>query len=164
MPVDQQAPKRIVITTPGDREVQLERIFDAPRDAVWRAFVDPELIVQWWGPRGTTTEIDHIDVRPGGDWRMIIRGEDGHGQVFRGTFREIRPPSLLERTFEWEGMPGHVAVETVTFEDLGDGRTRLVARSIFHTTAERDQMLTSGGMERGANDSYDRLEELVATV
>ncbi len=151
------------LTTPTDREIQVERIFDAPRDRVFAAFTDPELIPQWWGPRGTTTTVDRMDVREGGTWRFVIRSEDGEENGFHGTYRRIDPPNYVEQTFEWEGMPGHVSVESATFEDLGDGRTKVITRTIFHTPEERDGMLQSG-MEKGMSETYARLDEVLARV
>ncbi len=148
------------LTTPSDREVVTERVFDAPRDRVYAAFTDPELIPQWWGLRSTTTVVDKLDARPGGAWRFVERNSDGSENGFRGTFREVTPPESLVYTFEWEGMPGHVVVDTVRFEDL-DGRTKVTNTSLFHTTEERDGMLESG-MEKGLNESYEQLDELLA--
>lgn len=148
------------VTTPSEREIVSERVFDAPRDRVFAAYTDPELIPQWWGPRGTTTIVDQMDVRPGGAWRFVGRDPDGSETAFRGTYREVTPPERIVQTFEWEGMPGHVVVETATFEDLG-GRTRVTAQSLFHTSEERDGMLDSG-MERGLTETHDRLAELLA--
>jgi uncharacterized protein YndB with AHSA1/START domain len=148
------------VTTPSEREIVSERVFDAPRDRVFAAYTDPELIPQWWGPRGTTTIVDQMDVRPGGAWRFVGRDPDGGETAFRGTYREVTPPERIVQTFEWEGMPGHVVVETATFEDL-DGRTRVTAHSLFHTSEERDGMLDSG-MERGLTETHDRLAELLA--
>jgi len=148
------------VTTPTDREIHIERVFDAPRDRVFAAYTDPALIPEWWGPRGTTTEVDEMDVRPGGSWRFVARDSDGSETAFRGTYREVVAPERIVQTFEWEGLPGHVSVETATFEDLGD-RTRMVATSLFHTTEERDGMLHSG-MEGGMNETFDRLDELLA--
>ncbi|MEA2234541.1 MAG: hypothetical protein QOD83_4357 [Solirubrobacteraceae bacterium] len=150
------------ITTPTDREIRIERVFDAPRDRVFAAFTDPELIPQWWGPRDTTTVVDQMDVRTGGSWRFVMQDSDGSQNGFRGTYREVTPPERIVQTFEWEGMPGHVSVETATFEDLGD-RTKLTTTSIFHTPEERDGMLSSG-MERGLNETYARFDELLATL
>jgi uncharacterized protein YndB with AHSA1/START domain len=99
-------------------------------------------------------------VRVGGDWRFVSDGPDG-SHAFRGTYRAIEPPEKIEQTFEWEGMPGHIIVETATFEDLGDGRTMVRTHSLFHTTEERDGMLASG-MEVGMNETYERLDELLA--
>jgi uncharacterized protein YndB with AHSA1/START domain len=151
--------KAATITTPSDREIHCEREFDAPRDRVYAAYTDPALIPEWWGPRGMTTTVDVMDVRPGGSWRFVMSRDDGTETGFRGTYREVTPPERIVQTFEWEGMPGHISVETATFEDLGD-RTRVVTTSIFHTTEERDGMLASG-MEGGLNETYERLDELL---
>lgn len=147
------------ITTPGDREIRVERVFDAPRERVWRAFTDPKLVAQWWG-RGNRLVVERLEPERGGHWRFVEHGPDGvHG--FEGRFREVTPPERIVWTFEWDGMPGHVAVDTVVFEDLGDGRTRVVTTSLFHTGDERDGMLSSG-MEQGLEQSYAALDRLLA--
>jgi uncharacterized protein YndB with AHSA1/START domain len=148
------------VTTPSDREIVSERVFDAPRERVFAAYTDPQLIPRWWGPRGTTTIVDQMDVRPGGAWRFVSRDSNGSETGFRGTYRDVTPPERIVQTFEWEGMPGHVLVETATFEDLG-GRTKVTATSLFHTPEERDGMLASG-MESGLTESHHRLAELLA--
>ena len=148
------------VAAQGDREIVTERVFEAPRERVFQAFIDPELVSQWWGRRVDTTTVDKMDVRVGGDWRFVTDAPDG-SNAFRGTFRAIDPPEKLEQTFEWEGMPGYIVVETATFEELGDGKTKVSTRSLFHTTEERDGMLASG-MEIGLNESYERLDELLA--
>jgi uncharacterized protein YndB with AHSA1/START domain len=162
MTSDQQQAPTATLTTPTDREIHVERVFDAPRDQVFAAFTDPKLIPEWWGPRDTTTVVDQMDVRPGGSWRFVVRNSDGSEDGFRGTFREITPPERVVQTFEWEGMPGYVSIDTATFEDLGD-RTKVTSTSLFHTTEERDGMLESG-MERGMNESFSRLDELLARL
>ena len=96
---------------------------------------------------------------PGRQWRFVARDADGNETAFRGTYREVAEPERIVQTFEWEGMPGHVSVETATFEDLGE-RTRVTTTSLFHTTEERDGMLGSG-MEGGMNETYERLDELL---
>jgi uncharacterized protein YndB with AHSA1/START domain len=154
--------KSIVVTTPSDREIVITRVFDAPREAVFKAMTDPTLIPQWWGLRDTTTIIDKFELRPGGAWRFIERGPNGNEDAFRGVYREITPPERLVYTFEWEGMPGHVLVETITLEEV-DGKTKVTDTSLFHTKEERDGMLQSG-MEEGASQSWDRLAELLAKV
>jgi len=149
------------ITTPTDREIRIERVFNASRDRVWRAFTDPKLVKQWWG-RGHKLVIERMEVEPGGHWRYVEHGPDGvHG--FEGRYREVTPPERLVHTFEWDGMPGYVAVETVTFEDLGDGSTRAINLTLFHTTEERDGMLHSG-MEQGLNESYAALDRLLSSL
>ena len=101
-------------------------------------------------------------MRPGGHWRFVERSDDGtHG--FEGRFREVTPPERIVQTFEWDAMPGHVAVETMTLEDPGDNRTRVVTTSLFHTTQERDGMLRSG-MEGGLNESYVALDKVLASM
>jgi len=160
MSSDQQHAPTATVTTPTDREIHIERIFDAPRDRVFAAMTDPELIPQWWGPHATTARVDRMDVEPGGDWRFVIRNSDGSETGFRGTYREVVAPERIVQTFEWEGMPGYVSVETATFEDLGD-RTKLTSIALFHTTEERDGMLDSD-MERGMNETYSRLDEVLA--
>jgi uncharacterized protein YndB with AHSA1/START domain len=149
------------ITTPTDREIRIERIFDAPIDRVWQAFTDPALVAQWWG-RGNELVIERMEVRRGGHWRFVEHSADGV-DGFEGRYREVSPHHRLVQTFEWDGMPGYVAVDTAVFEDLGDGRTKLVTTSLFHTTDERDQMLESG-METGLNASYAALDKLLTML
>lgn len=153
--------RKATVTTPAEREIHIERVFDAPRDRVFAAHTDPESIPQWWGPRGTTTIVEEMDATTGGAWRFAMEDPENGRIVFRGVYREVTPPERIVQTFEWDGMPGYVSVETATFEDLGDGRTRIVSTSVFHTTEERDGMLDSG-MEGGLNESYQRLDELLA--
>lgn len=148
------------VTTPSEREIRIERVFDAPRALVFATMTDPELIPQWWGQHGTTTVVEVMEPRAGGLWRFVGEDCDGGKQAFRGVFREVTPPERLVQTFEWEGMPGHVAVETATFEDLGE-QTRMVNVTIFHTAEERDGMLASG-MEKGMNETLERLDALLA--
>ena len=150
------------LTTPSDREIRVEREFDAPRDRVFAVYTDPELIPEWWGPHGTTTIVDKMDARTGGDWRFVTRDRDGTETAFRGTYREVTPPERVVQTFEWEGLPGHVSVEHAEFIDLGE-RTKVVTTTLFHTPEERDGMLQSG-MERGMNETYARLDELLARL
>ena len=110
------------ITTPTDREIRIERVFNAPRDRVWRAITDPKLVAQWWG-RGNKLVIERMEVERGGHWRFVEHSPEGvHG--FEGRYREVTPPERVVQTFEWDGMPGYVVVETITLEDLGDGRTQ----------------------------------------
>jgi uncharacterized protein YndB with AHSA1/START domain len=148
------------VTTPGEREIHSEREFEAPRERVFELWTDAEKIPLWWGRLVDTTTVDEMDVRPGGRWRFVCVSPDGE-HAFRGVYREVSPPERIVGTFEWEGMPGHVSVETTTFEDLGDGRTLMRSVSVFHTTEERDGMLASG-MEKGQEETFTRLEELLA--
>lgn len=149
------------VTTPSDREIEITRIFDAPRELVWRAFTERELIAQWWG-RGNKLDIERFEPEQGGHWRFVEHHEGG-SDGFEGRFREVTPPERIVQTFEWDGMPGYVAVNTATFVDLGDGRTKVVSTSLFHTTEERDGMLSSG-MEGGLSESYAALDRLLVTL
>jgi uncharacterized protein YndB with AHSA1/START domain len=152
---------KAITTTPSDREIRMERIFNAARERVWKAMTTPELIAQWWG-RGNKLVIEKFEPVRGGHWRFVEHSDHGvHG--FEGRFREVTPIERVVQTFEWDGMPGHVIVQTVTLEDLGDGRTRMVDVSLFHTTEERDGMMHSG-MEGGANESYAALDSVLETL
>jgi uncharacterized protein YndB with AHSA1/START domain len=159
-PTTRTSPKAKV-TTPSDREIRIERIFAAPRNRVWRAMTDPALVAQWWG-RGNKLVIERMEVERGGHWRFVEHSPQGvHG--FEGRYREVTPPERIVMTFEWDGMPGHVAVDDVTLEDLGDGRTKVITTSLFFTTEERDGMLHSG-MEGGVNESYEALDRVLASM
>lgn len=144
----------------GRPEVLMTREFDAPRALVFRAYTDPDLIPRWWGPRYLTTTVDRMEVRPGGSWRFVQRAPDGTVHAFHGVYHLVEPPERIVQTFEYEGEPGHVLLETVTFVDVG-GRTRLTTQSIYQSLEDRDGMVASG-MESGVVKSMDRLEELLA--
>jgi uncharacterized protein YndB with AHSA1/START domain len=140
--------------------VRLVREFDAPAEKVFRAHVDPELVAQWMGPRDLTTQVDHYDCRTGGSYRYLQRrGDEEYG--FYGSFHEVRPNELIVQTFCFEGMPDGVALERMVFEDLGDGRSRLVATSLVDSFEGRDAFVASG-METGIQEGYQRLDELLA--
>lgn len=146
------------ITTPTEREIRIERVFDAPRERVWQAMTQPELVAQWWG-RGNRLVVERMELERGGRWRFVEHGPDGvHG--FGGRYREVTPPERIVQTFEWDGAPGHVVVETVALEDLGDGRTRVVTVALFDTTEGRDAMLRAMG--KGLDQSYAALDRLLA--
>jgi uncharacterized protein YndB with AHSA1/START domain len=147
------------ITTPSDREIRRERVFDAPRERVWEACTKPELIAQWWG-RGNKLVIEKCEVERGGHWRYVEHTP--HGVFgFEGRYREVKEPERLVRSFEWDGMPAHVAIETIEFIDLGDGTTKIISTLLLHTTPERDGMMNAG-MEAGMNAAYAKLDELLA--
>lgn len=152
---------RATVVRTSDREVRIERTFNAPRERVWRALTDPALVAQWWG-RGNKLVIERLEPVRGGHWRFVEHAPSGvHG--FEGRYRDVKAPERIERTFEWDGAPGHVAVETVTLEDLGDGRTKLVSRSLFMEAADLDGMMSSG-MEGGLNESYAALDRVLASM
>ena len=149
------------VTTPAEREIHIERVFDAPREKVWRAMTEPKLLAQWWG-RGNKMDVPVYEFVKGGHWRFVEHSDHGdHG--FEGRFREITPIERLSMTFEWDGMPGYPVINTMDLEDLGDGRTRIIATSLFFTGAERDGMIKSG-MEGGMNQSYAALDKLLKTL
>lgn len=151
------------VTLISDREAELTRVFNAPPDLLWKTMMDPALIPQWWGPRRYTTAVDKMDVRVGGKWRFVNRDKtDGSEHWFNGEYREIVPNERVVQTFEYEPFAGHVSVETMTLEDLGDGRTLVRVRSVFASKEDADAMLQGGGMEAGARETYERLEEILA--
>ncbi len=151
-----------ITAEPGKQEIFITREFGAPRELVFKAFTDPRLIPQWWGPRYLSTQIDTMDVRPGGQWRFINRDAQGKEYAFHGVYHEILAPERISDTFEFEGLPetGHVSLETLTLEELPGGRTRLTTQSVFRSVADRDGTLL-GGMEEGVKETYDRLAELL---
>jgi len=152
----------LTVTTPSDLEIVLTREFDASRALVFEALSKPEHVRNWWGQASSTLAHCEMDFRPGGRWRFVERDKDGQEWGFRGEVREIDPPERIVQTFEWEGLPGHISVETMQLEDL-DGRTRITVTSVFDSVEDRDGMLQSG-MEQGAGESYDRLEAYLKTL
>lgn len=148
-----------VTADPGTPFVDTSREFDAPRDLLFRAFTDPELLVQWLGPRRLTMKIERYDVRDGGAWRYIHRDADGTEFGFHGVFHGTPSPDGMVQTFEFEPVPGHVALDELRFEERG-GRTIVRTHSVYQSVADRDAMVESG-MEGGMDEGYERLEELV---
>jgi uncharacterized protein YndB with AHSA1/START domain len=147
----------------ADPKVPLVRIireFDASPEKLFRAHTDPELVIQWVGPRRHAMHIDHYDCRTGGSYRYV-HASDGNEFGFHGSFHEVRPSELIVQTFTFEGMPDGVALERMVFEDLGDGRSRLVATSLVDSFEARDAFIASG-MEEGVRESYERLDEVFA--
>lgn len=151
--------KNRMTVEPGSQDVVLTWTFDAPRALVFQAYTDPQVIPNWWGPRELTTMVERLDAKAGGLWRFVQRDPAGKVYAFHGVFHEVSPPQRIVRTFEYEGNPGRVSLETVTFEEVG-GRTNLTTKSIFQSIADRDQMVDAG-MERGVVDSMERLAELI---
>jgi len=151
-----------VITEPGKQEIRYTRTFEAPRDQVFRIYIDPSLVPQWWGPRYLTTVVDKMEVKPGGLWRYIQHDPQGNEHSFHGVYHSINPSEEIVSTFEYEGAPGHVTLETVRFEEV-DGKTTLIGQSVFQSVADRDEMAEAGA-ESGMIDMMDRLEELLARV
>ncbi len=154
--------KNYTLTLPSDTEIVMEREFDAPPALVFRAYTDPELIKQWMGFRTLETVVDKWDPTPGGEYRWFQVTPDGTEQAFRGHFKVIEPPTKLVNTFEWEGMPGHIVETTLIFTDLG-GRTRLTATDVYASKEDRDGIIAYG-MEEGAAETWNRLNELVVRL
>jgi len=154
--------KTQIIAEPGLPQIVITREFDAPRELLFRAHIDPALLVQWLGPRRMTMTVDHLDARDGGTWRYTHRDTDGTEYGFHGVYHGTPSPDGIVQTFEFEGMPGHVALETLTFEEQG-GRTLLHMKSIFQSVEDRDAMVQSG-MESGVNEGMERLDELIARL
>lgn len=146
----------------SDTELTMHRTFNAPRELVFRAFSEPELVAKWWGQRSSETIVETYDFRPGGAWRMIQRSPDGQEYAFRGSFLEIERPSRIVQTFEFEPMPGHISTDALTLTEV-EGGTKLTIDSTFQSKEDLEGMLQSG-MEAGANESYDQLAELLATL
>ncbi len=148
-----------VTAEPGTPYIDFTREFDAPRDLLFRAHTDPELLVQWLGPRRLTMVIDRYDVEDGGKWRYIHRDQDGTEYGFHGVFHGTPSPDGMVQTFEFEGAPGHVSLDWLTFEER-DGRSVLHGHSVFQSVQARDAMVQSG-MESGLSEAYERLDELI---
>lgn len=152
-----------IIAEEGKQELFIIREFDAPRELVFKAFTDPELVVEWMGPRNMKMTIESFDARDGGSWRYISSDEAGNEYAFRGVFHEINPPERAIQTFEFELIKGHVVLDSAQFEPIAGGhRTKLTIHSVFQSVDDRDGMVQSG-MEGGLNEGYERLDELLAT-
>ena len=154
--------KTTITADPGVPTIVITREFEAPRDLLFRAHSDPDLLVRWLGPRDMTMAIDHFDPRHGGTWRYTHRDAAGNEYGFHGVFHGTPSVDGILQTWEYEGMPGHASLEKATFEER-DGRTTLRQVAVYQSVADRDGMIASG-MERGVNDSMDRLDELVAEM
>jgi uncharacterized protein YndB with AHSA1/START domain len=140
--------------------VRITREFDASPEKVFRAHTDPELFARWNGPSRYQTRIDRFDCRTGGSYHYTMVN-DGNEFAFYGSFHEVRPARLIVQTFTFAGVPDSVALEKLVLEDLGDGRTRLVATSLCDSFEDRDAFVASG-MEEGVHEGYRRLDELLA--
>jgi uncharacterized protein YndB with AHSA1/START domain len=152
-------------TNPSDpassREIVLSREFDAPRDVVWKAWTDPLQVARWWGPKGFTTTIEAMEVRPGGQWKQVMHGPDGTNYPSLSTFREVVEPEriVFSHGGQREGGPGVEFLSTWTFEQVRAGRTRVTIRMVFPTAAERDRVEREFGAVEGGNQTLGRLAE-----
>lgn len=154
-----------IIAEPGKQEIFITREFDAPRELVFKAYTDPELYVQWLGPRGLSTKLETFEPTSGGRWRYVQKDLQGNEFGFHGVNHEVLAPERIIGTFEFEGLPesGHVILETARFEELPGGRTKVTAQSVFQSVADRDGMIQAG-MEHGTVDSHERLDELLEKI
>ena len=151
-----------VTAEPGVPQILTEREFEAPRDLLYRAFTEPDLLVQWLGPRKYTMTIEKFDLRDGGTWRYVHSDDAGNAYGFHGVFHGEPSPDGLVQTFEFEGAPGHVSMDTVTFEDR-DGGTTVRSNTVFQSVEARDAMYESG-MADGMSEGYERLDELLGKM
>lgn len=152
----------VQITAPdGLPFVDVVREFEAPAALVWRAWTEPELVLRWLGPRGYDMVIEQWSLVTGGRYRYVHRDVEGAEYAFNGVVHLADPGRVLIQTFEWEGAPQIVSIDTLRFEDLGDGRCRTVGHSVFPSVAARDGMIASG-MERGLTEGYQQLDEVLA--
>ncbi len=156
--MDNKAQFNLKVDT-ANRAVVITRVFDAPRKLVFKVLTDPKLLPRWWGPRNLTTKVETMDVRPGGAWRYIQHDPEGHEFAFHGVYREIVPSERLVYTFEYEPMPGHEIIETVTLEDLA-GKTKVTSRDVYQSIEDLEGMVKSG-MEFGARESFERFTKLL---
>lgn len=151
-----------VTAEPGVPQIVTTREFDAPRELLYRAFTEPDLLAQWLGPRRYTMTIERFDPRDGGTWRFVHADDNGNAYGFHGVFHGDPSPDGIVQTFEFEGAPGHVQMDTVTFEEH-DGGTTVRTNSVFQSVEARDAMYESG-MAEGMSEGYEQLEELLAKL
>lgn len=144
---------------PGQLEAVMTSTLPAPREKVFAAYMAPHLIPAWWGPEQYKTVVEKMEVRAGGVWRFIQYDADGNEFAFHGVYHEIVPPERVVSTFEYEGMPGHVILSTVRFEEQ-DGQTVLIDQSVFQSVEDRDGMLREG-MQEGGDEGLRRLVRLL---
>jgi uncharacterized protein YndB with AHSA1/START domain len=154
-----------IIAEKGKQELFIIREFEAPRDMVFKVFSDPELLVQWLGPKNLTMKIDKLDNRSGGEWRFIHTDAKGQEYGFRGVTHEVAAPERMIRTFEFEGLPerGHVSLEFLTLETLAGERTKATIQAVFKSVADRDGLVQSG-MEKGVVEGHERIDELLTKL
>ena len=154
--------KTTITAEPGKQELFITREFDAPRELVFNAHTDPKLFVQWLGPRGYEMKLETFEPVSGGRYRYIHKDKDGNEYGFNGTFHEMSQERMIQ-TFEFEGLPerGHVSLDSMTLEELPGHRTKVTIHSVFQSVSDRDGMIQSG-MERGVNEGYERLDEILA--
>jgi len=154
--------KTVVKAEPGKQEIFVTREFDAPRELVYKAHVDPLLYVQWLGPHGYEMILETFEPVSGGKYRYVHKDKDGNEYGFHGTFHEMSIDNMVQ-TFEFEGYPGHVSLDTMTLEELPGGRTKATIHSVFQSVTDRDGMIQNG-MEKGMREGYERLDDILKAM
>ena len=154
--------KTVISAPPGVPFVDITRAFEAPREAVFRAWTEPELVVQWLGPRKYHMEIERWDARDGGAYRYLHVDDAGNAHGFHGVFHGAPTPEGMVQTFEYEGAPGHVSLDSLVLEER-DGRTLARLHSVYQSVADRDAMVEAG-MGDGVTEGFERLDELVGRL
>lgn len=154
--------KHTLIAEPGSQMIVIKREFNAPRELVFKAMTDPKLVSQWWGFRNTITTVDKLEAKPGGSWRFVDHDAEGNEFAFHGVYHDVTSPERLVYTFEFEGMSGHVVLETIILEEK-DAKTFISDSSVFQSVQDRDGMIEAG-MESGAAESFEMLDELLVAM
>jgi uncharacterized protein YndB with AHSA1/START domain len=154
--------KTTITAEPGKQELFITREFDAPRELVYKAHIDPKLYVQWLGPDGYEMILEEFEPVNGGKYRYIHKDKDGNEYGFHGTFHEMSIDNMVQ-TFEFEGYPGHVSLDCMTLEELPGNRTRATIHSIFQSVSDRDGMIQNG-MEKGVREGYERLDDILKAL
>lgn len=156
------APETTFVAEPGSHDVTTSAVLDASVESIYRAYVEPDLFVRWWGPAELTSRVDRWEPVTGGSWRVVHVDPDGNEYAFRGVFHEVVPAERLVLTFEFEGMPGHVCLETHRFEHA-DGGTKVTQHAVFQSVADRDGMRESG-MEQHAPVAMAQLQTVAQSL
>ena len=154
--------KTTVTAEPGVQELFITREFDAPRELVFKAHTDPNLYSEWLGPHGYEMKLETFEPVSGGRYRYIHKDGDGNEFGFHGAFHEMSIDNMVQ-TFEFEGYPGHVSLDTMTLEELPGNRTKATIHSVFQSVSDRDGMVQAG-MEKGVREGYERLDEILRAM
>jgi uncharacterized protein YndB with AHSA1/START domain len=154
--------KVTVTAEPGKQETFITREFDAPRELVFKAHTDPKLYVQWLGPHGYEMILETFEPVNGGRYRYIHKDQSGNEYGFHGTFHEMSIDNMVQ-TFEFEGYPGHVSLDTMNLEELPGNRTKATIHSVFQSVSDRDGMIQNG-MEKGMREGYERLDDILKAM
>lgn len=154
--------KVTVTAEPGTQELFIVREFDAPRELVYKAHIDPKLYVQWLGPHGYEMVLETFEPTNGGKYRYVHKDKDGNEYGFHGSFHAMSIENMIQ-TFEFEGYPGHVSLDCMTLEELPGNRTKATIHSIFQSVSDRDGMIQNG-MEKGMSEGYERLDDILKEI